>query len=79
MNEGNTVTIKNEGAAPEAHGGIFGLGEPNDAFAPYFIGQSYLNALTARAITCPSTTSPLSRAAATTGTFTTRARAADRY
>lgn len=47
MNEGNTVTIKNEGAAPEAHGGIFGLGEPNDAFAPYFIGQSYLNALTA--------------------------------
>lgn len=34
-------------AAPEAHGGFFGLGEPNDAYAPYFIGQSYLNALTA--------------------------------
>ena len=30
----------------EAHGGFFGLGEPNDAYAPYFIGQSYLNALT---------------------------------
>ena len=30
-----------------AHGGFFGLGEPNTAFAPYFIGQSYLNPLTA--------------------------------
>ena len=30
----------------EAHGGFFGLGEKNEAFAPYFIGQSYLNALT---------------------------------
>lgn len=28
------------------HGGVFGLGEPNDAFAKYFIGQSYLNPLT---------------------------------
>ena len=27
------------------HGGDFGLGEPNDAFAEYFIGQSYLNPL----------------------------------
>lgn len=26
-------------------GGMFGLGVPNDAFAQYFIGQSYLNAL----------------------------------
>lgn len=33
-------------AASELHGGLFGLGEPNDAYAPYFIGQSYLNALT---------------------------------
>ena len=32
--------------SPEAHGGLFGLGEKNDAFAPYFIGQSYLKALT---------------------------------
>ncbi len=23
--------------------GVFGLGQPNDAFAQYFIGQSYLN------------------------------------
>ena len=30
----------------ERHGGFFGLGEKNDAFAPYFIGQSYLKALT---------------------------------
>lgn len=28
------------------HGGVFGLGKPNDAFAKYFIGQSYLNPLT---------------------------------
>ena len=26
----------------EGHGGFFGLGQKNDAFAPYFIGQSYL-------------------------------------
>lgn len=31
---------------PEAHGGLFGLGAPNDAYAQYFIGQSYLNPLT---------------------------------
>ena len=30
----------------EGHGGFFGLGEPNTAFAQYFIGQSYLKALT---------------------------------
>ena len=26
--------------------GLFGLGRPNDAFAQYFIGQSYLNPVT---------------------------------
>ena len=30
----------------ETHGGFFGLGKPNDAYAKYFIGQSYLNPLT---------------------------------
>ena len=30
----------------DARGGMFGLGEPNDAFAQYFIGQSYLSILT---------------------------------
>lgn len=35
-----------EGAEAEGHGGFFGLGEKNDAFAPYFIGQSYLKQLT---------------------------------
>ncbi len=35
------------GADPaQAHGGVVGLGEPNDAYAQYFIGQSYLNNLT---------------------------------
>ena len=28
------------------HGGIFGLGASNDAYAQYFVGQSYLNPLT---------------------------------
>ena len=32
---------------PQAHGGAFGLGEPNDAYAQYFTGQSYLKNLTA--------------------------------
>ena len=30
----------------EGHGGAFGLGEKNDAYAKYFIGQSYLKPLT---------------------------------
>ncbi len=34
-------------AAQETHGGVFGLGAPNDGFAQYFIGNSYLNPLTA--------------------------------
>lgn len=29
------------------HGGLFGQGEPNEAYAQYFIGQSYLKRLTA--------------------------------
>ncbi len=35
------------GSAPESHGGAFGLGEPNDAFAQYFTGQSYLKQVSA--------------------------------
>lgn len=31
------------GDAAQEHGGFFGLGKPNDGFAQYFIGQSYLN------------------------------------
>ena len=30
----------------ESHGGLFRLGKPNDAYAQYFVGQSYLNPLT---------------------------------
>lgn len=30
----------------ETHGGVFGIGEPNTAFAQYFIGNSYLKPLT---------------------------------
>lgn len=35
-----------EASEAEGHGGFFGLGEKNEAFAPYFIGQSYLKQLT---------------------------------
>lgn len=35
-----------ESSQSEEHGGFFGLGMPNDAYAKYFIGQSYLNPLT---------------------------------
>ncbi|WP_314010177.1 carboxymuconolactone decarboxylase family protein [Cryptobacterium curtum] len=35
------------GDDPQIHGGFFGLGKPNDAFAQYFIGQSYLNQVSA--------------------------------
>ncbi len=37
-----------DSSSAEAHGGFFGLGEPNTAFAQYFIGQSYLNPLTSK-------------------------------
>lgn len=30
-------------AGNEVHGGIFGLGQSNDAYAKYFVGRSYLN------------------------------------
>ena len=30
----------------QEHGGMFGMGEPNTAFAKYFIGNSYLKPLT---------------------------------
>ena len=48
----------------------FPMGEPNDGFAQYFVGQVILH----RCLTLPkspSTTSPSSRDAATTGTFIT--------
>ena len=33
-------------SAVESHGGFFGLGEPNDAYAQYFTGRSFLKPLT---------------------------------
>ena len=30
----------------EEHGGMFGIGEPNSAYAQYFVGNSYLKSLT---------------------------------
>lgn len=37
------VWADEEPAADAAQGGMFGLGAPNDAYARYFVGQSYLN------------------------------------
>ena len=50
---------------------VFPIGASNDGFAQYFSGKSYLAPCPPHRLAC--TTSPLSRAAATTGTFTTRA------
>lgn len=36
-----------QGQTDETHGGMFGLGQPNDGYAQYFTGKSYLNPLTA--------------------------------
>lgn len=44
---GNTKELSLESVnAKSGHGGAFGLGLPNDAYARYFEGQSYLNPLT---------------------------------
>ena len=48
----------------------FPMGEPNDGFAQYFVGQSYL-ASVLDTPEFPSTTSPSSQDAATTGTYIT--------
>ena len=37
---------QDEGCAEAVHGGMFGLGAPNNAFAQYFVGNSYLKPLT---------------------------------
>lgn len=39
-----------EPAADAAQGGMFGLGDPNDAFARYFVGQSYLKRITSTGV-----------------------------
>lgn len=39
-----------EDETEEIHGGMFGLGETNDAYAQYFIGQSYLKRLTSTGV-----------------------------
>jgi len=38
-------TIGNEQVGPGSYGGLFGLGELNEAYAEYFTGKSYLNKL----------------------------------
>ena len=55
---------------------IFPIGEPNTAYAKYFIGNSYLAKISDSQIISPML--PLSLVAAITGTYTTPLRAADR-
>lgn len=45
-----------DAARTDGHGGFFGLGTPNTAFAQYFIGQSFLRRSPTPTTTCPSTT-----------------------
>ena len=40
----------------ECGAGMFGLGKPNDAYAKYFIGQSYLNPLTTEGLSISNVT-----------------------
>lgn len=40
------VYADDAGDGGNAHGGFFGQGEPNDAYAKYFVGNSYLKRLT---------------------------------
>ena len=40
------VYADDEAGADGEHGGIFGMGEPNEAYAQYFVGRSYLKPLT---------------------------------
>ena len=65
-----------EGKETEGHGGFFGQGQPNTAFAQYFDGQSYLQPLTDPKETVFVANVTLSPAAATTGTSTTPSGAA---
>lgn len=44
------VWADEEFAADAAQGGMFGLGAPNDAFAQYFVGQSYLKRITSAGV-----------------------------
>ena len=37
--------VYSQDSVAENHGGILGLGNPNDAFTQFFVGQSYLNPL----------------------------------
>lgn len=44
------VWADGESTADAAQGGMFGLGDPNDAFAQYFVGQSYLKRITSAGV-----------------------------
>ncbi len=39
-----------EETTADIHGGMFGLGDPNDAYAKYFVGQSYLKRITSKGV-----------------------------
>ena len=53
-------------------GNVFEVGEPNTAFAQYFIGQSYLKMLTTERVGIGNVTFEPGRAAGITGIFITK-------
>ena len=68
-----------DGEAEEMYGGIFGMGEPNSAYAKYFIGNSWLNRSQTHKRRCLRRTLRLNRAAETTGIFIKQRPAADKF
>lgn len=44
------MAVEVYGEEDGAKGGLFGLGAPNDAFAQYFVGRSYLKRLTTQGL-----------------------------
>lgn len=66
-----TKEVYADGSA-DANGGLFGLGEPNTAYAQYFTGESFLIPLTDPTKTVFLANVTFSPACATTGTSTMR-------
>lgn len=62
----------------ESHGGFFGLGKPNDGFAQYFSGRSWLNPVNEEGSYLPIFNVTLSRDVAITGMCTMQAAAVDK-
>ena len=76
VNEGD-LPYEEEAMIAHAKSMVFPIGEPNDAFAKYFIGKSYLAPVSKEQVGIFNVT--LSRDAEITGIFIMRRMAVDRY